>query len=417
MINTCFIQLASPIHDKQLVSKIIENYKNALEKKIKINDKGLITSTDAVGTSLKNCDVVIALVVTGGSEQLIIEAGFQGKPIIYIAHKFLNSLPALLEAKPVVDSINSRSWFIFTTVPDKAVDKASRILKGIRAALTLRGRRLGLIGGISPWLVYSKVDPLVVKKKLGIIVEYITLNELIEEFKKVSPNEVMGLAKEIIDKAYKVEVSENRIINALRLHAALRKTIDKHLLDSITIKCFDIIPVLNTTACLSLSLLNDRGIVAGCEGDIPATLTMIILNSVSGKPVFMGNPSIIDRNRLLIAHCTSPISLGYTYTLRTHFETGKGVGIASHYKEDTVVTIARLAPTLDSIRVIKGVIEKGAPLSNMHCRTQIWVKTNSHLDLILDKSTGNHYVLTIGDYLEEIKAFARMNNLRVEIIE
>lgn len=417
MINICFAQLASPIHDKQLVSKIVDDYKNVLERKIKIHDKGLITSVDVVKTRLKSCDIVVALVVTGGSEQLIIETGIQEKPVMYIAHKSMNSLPALLEAKPIVDKINSKSWSIFALTPEEAVDKVSRVVNGVKAALTLRGKRLGLIGGISPWLVYSKVDPLAVKEKFGVVVEYIALNELIEEFKKVSIDEVKGLAKEIVDKAYSVEVSENRVIDALRLHVALERIIDKHSLDSITIKCFDIIPILNTTACLSLGLLNDKGIVAGCEGDIPATLTMMILSSVSNKPVFMGNPSIIDKNKLLIAHCTSPMSLGYMYTLRTHFETGKGVGIASHYKENIPVTIARLAPTLDSIRVIKGVIEKGGPSSKVHCRTQIWVKTNSQLDILLDKSIGNHYVLAIGDYIEEIKAFAKTSNLEVEIID
>ena len=49
---------------------------------------------------------------------------------------------------------------------------------------------------------------------------------------------------------------------------------ERHL-DACVVRCFDLVTDLRTTGCLALSWLLDQGVVAGCEGDIPATLTMV----------------------------------------------------------------------------------------------------------------------------------------------
>ncbi len=413
MVKTCFIQVASPIHDKSLVSKIIEKYDTWLSKQISYTNLGLTTRKEELEDKLKDCDIILSLVVTGGSEQLIVRSAAIGKPIVYVAHPYMNSLPALLEAKPVAEELNSRVWAFLVKNGDD-VKRIAKTVKGIYAALAIKGKRIGVIGGISPWLVYSIVDEKSLLKKMGIELVNIDLEEVLREYNNVK-EDVSGLTKQVIGRSMKIEVDTNRIPRALKLYLALRNILSKYSIDVFTIKCFDIIFKLDTTACLPLSLFNDQGIVAGCEGDVPATLSMLILHKVSGKPVFMGNPSIIDGNKMLIAHCTSPTSLGYAYTLRTHFETGRGVGVAVHYRENELVTLLRIDPKLELLRIIRGVIEEGEPVSKMHCRTQVWVKAKSSLEPLITNSIGNHYVLTIGDYAEELMAVAKTLGIKFEV--
>ncbi len=413
MVKTCFVQVSSPIHDKDIVSKVIEKYGTLLGEQIDYVNLGLVTRREELKTKLRDCDIILSLIVTGGSEQLIVETALAGKPVIYIAHPYMNSLPALLEAKPVAKELNNRIWAFLV----KNEDDASRVVKtvrGIRATLAIKGKRLGVIGGISPWLVHSIVDEITLLKKMGVELVNISLEEVLREYDNVK-EDTFNLGSQILEKALKVEVDMNRIPRALRLYIALERILSKYSIDVFTIKCFDIIFKLNTTACLPLSLFNDRGIVAGCEGDIPATLSMLILHNVSSKPVFMGNPSIIDGNKMLIAHCTSPMSLGYAYTLRTHFETGKGVGIAVHYRRNEPVTLLRIDPKLKVFRIISGVIDEGEPTSKMHCRTQVWVKAKTNLESLITNSIGNHYVLTIGNYVEELIATAKMLDVKAEV--
>ncbi|RLC35825.1 hypothetical protein DRH29_05720, partial [candidate division Kazan bacterium] len=113
---------------------------------------------------------------------------------------------------------------------------------------------------------------------------------------------------------------------------------------------------------------------------------------------------------------TSPWVIGEGFILKSHFETGKGVGISVKYKEGTMVTIARLSPDLSTLRIIKGKIKKGEPFSDKHCRTQVIVELESDGMILLDKSIGNHYAMVVGDYVLELKAFAKALGLNVEVL-
>lgn len=415
-MRKCFVVLASPIHDKSAVEEVSSKYLRVLENNIVDLEYGGLITDPARINKLKNYDIIIALIATGGSEQLIIDTAFLKKPVVLIAHASMNSLPALLEAKPIVDRVNSRSWALFSLSPQDLGGKISRIVNGIEKAVSLKDLRLGLVGGISSWLVYSRVDPWLVKEKLGVEIIEVSLDEVYDAYNRVSERDIMDLADKIIGQAERIEIAKPRILNALKLYRALRSIIERLKLDAITVKCFDIIMSLNTTACLALAMLNNEGIVAGCEGDVPSALTMILLNKVSGKPVFMGNPSIINGNEIMIAHCTSPWITGKGFILRSHFETGRGVGVSVKYREGTLVTLARLSPDLSTLRIIRGKIKKGEPFSDKHCRTQVIVELESNGMILLDKSIGNHYAMVIGDHTLELKVLAKALGLNVEVL-
>ncbi len=418
-MRRCFVSLASPIHDKVLVNNVIGRILSKINSGVKLGlvDKGLITDKQKISLQLTECDIIIGLVVTGGSEELIIEASALRKPTIFIAHPTMNSLPALLEAKPLAEELNNKVWSIYFDVEktSKVMNRLAKIIRGIEVALSLYNYNLGLIGGISPWLVYSRIDPITAKKKLGINIVEVPLEEMYRVYTTIGKEQVIDLMERVKGNAEKIEVNNKRIIDALKLYITLRNIIKEKNLNAITIKCFDIIFSLDTTACLPLSILNSEGIVAGCEGDVPSAIAMIVLNKLSNKPVFMGNPSKIEGNKLMIAHCTAPMSIG-NYILRTHFETGRGVGIAVKYPEKSPVTLLRFSPSLDRMRVLRGLIVKGEPESNMHCRTQVTIELNVEASMLLEKSMGNHYALVIGDYAEELKSFAKTTGIYAEIL-
>ena len=104
---------------------------------------------------------------------------------------------------------------------------------------------------------------------------------------------------------------------------------DDHNLDALTLRCFDLVLQDRATGCLALAQLNDDGVTAGCEGDIPSVLGLLWARLLTGRPGWMANPARVDagRGRLVLAHCTVPISLVTGYTLRSHFESGLGAAV------------------------------------------------------------------------------------------
>ena len=77
---------------------------------------------------------------------------------------------------------------------------------------------------------------------------------------------------------------------------------------------------------MALSLLNDDGIIAGCEGDLQSIFTLLAVKALTGKDGFMANPSMINSrtNELILAHCTVGLKQTERYIIRNHFETEKG---------------------------------------------------------------------------------------------
>jgi L-fucose isomerase-like protein len=168
-----------------------------------------------------------------------------------------------------------------------------------------------------------------------------------------------------------------------------------------------LLEIYKNTGCLGLSLLNDEGIVAGCEGDIPALISMVILHYLTDEPVFMANPASIniDKNEVILAHCTLPLNMPDKFYLKTHFESGLGVGIKGDIREGEA-TIFKLSGDGKNYFVSSGEIIENLNRKNL-CRTQIRLKMNENVKYFLQDSIANHHLICKGDYSKLVKEFFR----------
>ncbi len=101
--------------------------------------------------------------------------------------------------------------------------------------------------------------------------------------------------------------------NAFLLHGVFRDLMREHDAPAFTIRgCMTtILPIARTTPCLSLSLLNDQGLMAFCESDFVIIPAGILLHYISGKPVFLHNSTFPHDGIVTCAHCSSPASAGW----------------------------------------------------------------------------------------------------------
>ncbi|ABM81221.1 universally conserved protein [Hyperthermus butylicus DSM 5456] len=419
VLRGCLVYLASPIHQQEYVSWLRYTFKTfLLHAGVSVKDRGLATSPEEAARLVEGCNYVVAVVATGGSEELILSVvkAARGAPVLIVAQPYANSLPAALEAYPLLRGGNTALVFLDSLDPSSvgAVRKLRSAVAGLRGAAKLRSARIGLIGEPSPWLVYSRTTLEKLRERLGAILVRIEMEELYELMDRAEPSE--ELVERIYHGAAAVDVPRGRVPNALRVYLALRSIVEKHRLDAVTVECFRLIKERGTTACLALSLLNSEGVVAGCEADVPSTVTMLLLHTVSAGPVFMGNPSIVKGDKLMIAHCTAPIAMGRRYTLHSHFESGLGVGISIQLEPGTRVTIARFDPEFRVLRVGRGVVEESGLLSRLHCRTQLWIRLDGNAERIVEESIGNHYVVALGDHVDALRAAASILGSSLDIL-
>ena len=247
---------------------------------------------------------------------------------------------------------------------------------------------LGVIGKPSDWLISSNVNYSKAKEIFNINLIDIDINEVKDLYNKVDVD------LNLLDK-FKNLFNESELVKALKIYEALKLIIKKYKLKGLTIRCFDLLEPIKSTACLALGLLNDVGIIGTCEGDVPALISMFLIKNLTDSESFQANPSkiMVENNEIILAHCTIPLKMCTSFRLDTHFESRIGVAIKGELLPQKI-GILRIASTLDKYVILTGEIVKNLNQTNL-CRTQILVKldNDSNVKYFLTKPLGNHHII------------------------
>ena len=371
----------------------------------------------------KNPDV-FAVFVTGGTER-IVQFAFRDVhiPVILLACDRANSLPAALEILPRLREMGKDVKLIFAKAYDENVFRAlESFLVTRKAVKRLKETTLGLFGSPSPWLIGCTTDYRLLEDKFGLTIKRLDLLTLYKEYQEISHSDAEDVAKRIVDNVEGLkEISYETVVEATRIYLAAKKIVEKEALDALAVKCFEIINVVNNTACLMVSKLIDEGVIAGCEGDINATVSMILLNYLTNQPVWLANPASVDyeRNTLTLAHCTVAtrlISDPKKIVLRSHFESGKGISIQGPVRKGKVTLIRLGGPRLGSMMILSGQIVDTDMNYGYMCRTQVEVKLNGSVVNFLDESLGNHLAMVPGDVVERLVEMCDLLQIRPVMI-
>ncbi|MBM3695595.1 MAG: hypothetical protein FJW79_06660 [Actinobacteria bacterium] len=333
---------------------------------------------------------VVLLVATGGSERALLDLWDGASPVVLLAHPGHNSLPAALEALAAVRSREGRGRIVYLAGPEDESGLAAvrEVVEDLEAAAALRRSRLGVVGPPSDWLVASCPEPAVVRRVWGPEVVAVPMLRFL-----------VGC------RAAAVEGSGGGGVEA-----ALRSLVSEERLDAVTVRCFDLIGALQATACPALSALNDEGLVAGCEGDVPAALAMLWVRRLLGVASWMANPARLDRDAglLTLAHCTVPRSLVGKVRVDTHFESGLGQGLAGEMARGPVTLVRLGGAGLDRLWLAEGEVVGSGSEPDL-CRTQATVRVEGGaLEDLLTRPLGNHLVLVPGRHAARLRSWWQM---------
>ncbi|MBR4235511.1 MAG: hypothetical protein IKR85_05545 [Clostridia bacterium] len=342
-------------------------------------------------------------VASGGSEAYFLEVFEQlkNRHCYILTSGESNSLAASMEILSYLRKHGGSGEILHGDIDQLAM--RIRLLKKAHLALdALRGKTLGCIGAPSDWLIASDYSADAVMNKLGMGFVSIPMEELLSEIRKQSyeDNEYTLLFK-------KQRFSSAEIEKALYIYGAFQRLVDRYDLCGVTVRCFDLLDSVRSTGCLGLSILNSLGVYGGCEGDMPTLLSMAILGSITGEPLFMCNPSRFDTKtgEAVFAHCTVPVTMLSSFCLNTHFESGIGAAVQGEFAEGEC-TLFKCEGDLSRFHAQEGRIVK-APFSDMLCRTQVHVKLDD-FSYFLNRPINNHHVICRGKHAAEIEAFFKL---------
>lgn len=303
--------------------------------------------------------------------------------------------PAVDNDDVVVDSMGEVEWRL-------------RALCGRKNSL---GMKVVCIGGADGWGKSGRAAPTLSKDKWKLelpTVEYKELATLLtaamadESAVKLSRERA---AKYLADPLVKLETEKVYVENAFLLEQVFKGIMAKAGARAITVnQCMGaIMPISKTTACMTLSLLNDAGYLAFCESDFVVIPSGILLSSITGRPNFLNDPTYPHDSVITLAHCTAPRKLdGKTLEpvrILTHFESDYGAAPKVEMRKGQVVSNVIPDFAMNRYVGLRATIVDSPFLPI--CRSQIDVKYAVPDAAVARNMPGFHWETIYGDCLKE----------------
>jgi L-fucose isomerase-like protein len=293
----------------------------------------------------------------------------------------------------VVDSLDDLAWRL-------------RALAGLRNTL---GMKIVAVGGAGGWATPKAPELAREKFKLDIqTLPYPELKKLILAAREDAA--AVALSKKRAEDYLrsgdvKLETEKAFVENGFLLDHVFRGIMAQAGARAITVNsCMGtIMPIAETTACLTLSTLNDAGFQAYCESDFVLIPSGMLLANISGRPQFMNDPTYPHHGVVTEAHCSGPRKMDgknlEPVRLVTHFESDYGAAPKVEMKKGTVCT--NIIPDFGFKKYFgfRGEIAD-APFLPI-CRDQVDVAYRFPDERLTLNLPGFHWEFCYGDYLRE----------------
>lgn len=299
------------------------------------------------------------------------------------------------------------------SVDDVVVDDTNELLWRLRAyygAVNFMGSRIVSLGGPQGKYAPDAVQVARDRFKLDIIdMEYADFEGRIRG--ALADRALMARAEQWTQRylalpGTALETDRQFVVNSFVLYGLFKDLMREHNAAAFTINsCMNtIMPMADTTACLTLSLLNDEGLLAFCESDFVIIPAGILLRHIAQKPVFLHNSTFPHGGMVTCAHCTGPRRMnGSRYEparLLTHYESEFGAAPKVEMPKGQELTF--IDPEYATCRWvgIRGVVEDN-PFYEI-CRSQQDVRILGNWKDLLNEVRDSHWVMVYGNYLKEI---------------
>lgn len=303
-------------------------------------------------------------------------------------------------------------------IDDVVVDDDQELLWRLRALYALKnfiGARIVALGG--PWGKYAPEAPNVAQDKYQIEIIDVSYDDVTHRIETAKKDRELLEKAQAWTKRYlalpntTLDTDRKFVVNAFVLYDVFKKLMIEHNAPAFTIKdCMTrILPMAETTPCLTLGLLNDEGLMAFCESDFVVIPAGILLHYISGKPVFMHNSTFPHNAICTCAHCSAPRRMnGQRYEpvkIMTHYESEYGAAPKVEVPPGQPVTF--IDPQYSSNRWVgfEGIV-KDNPLYEV-CRSQQDVEIMGNWQKLRKEVRDSHWMMAYGNYRKEIGYVAR----------
>jgi hypothetical protein len=273
-------------------------------------------------------------------------------------------------------------------------------------------------------------------ESVGVTLRYIPFQRFSEEYAQTKETEeVRELAERWAKNAEKItEPSKQEIVEAAKTYVVCQRLMKQTDCQGIAVDCLPHVSARTAPPpCMAFMQLNDTGVVAACQADWPAAISLRLVWLLLGRPGFMNNMCSSSLNNTMMgAHCSSPIFLAgpgqapAPYRLRSHAESGWGVAPQVIWPTNEKITILKFSDPLWSRSPRSGReaaqtiwLAAGQILRNIDtppaggCRTSMEIQLEGCTDISQMRML-HHMLYVLGDHRDKIRAYCALAGIQLE---
>jgi len=323
-----------------------------------------------------------------------------GKPVIIVTGEDTYS-NAVETYQYLADHPNVR--LSLTPAEVKAEIKAirpARLFERIRICLFDAGEwKLDRAAWLRNPLIQGKLNTVTIGKE-----------RLVKAYQRADRSKAKSLANQWMKDAEIKEPSFEDVVSSTRLYLAMKNILREEKTNAAYVLwCGQFTKDLGTKMCFALAKLADDRIQIGCwRGE--NLLPLLMLNSVSKKPIFVAEVSTQEGNVITIRHCFAPTKLAKGRPILRNWRNMKGTVTAYCRLPRGEVTLVNCGIG-DRMVVTKGKVIDCRDLGGENCRMTVWVRIQD--PEVIRRFVARELAMVYGDYTKEVKETAKQLGIKV----
>jgi len=440
----------------KLVESDIATIEHSLGSFLEVVGSGMVFHEDqarAAVTKLREerVDLVIFCPVVWSSDRVLLAALREideRLPIImwcYSPYRELSkklSVSELVRATGTVGALQSASAMARlgrSLIPIAGTLDDERVLKQIReysmaakVANELKRMKIGLLPCRYEDMIGTYVDEAKILSKLGPVIEPISVAEVFRASQEVSQSELKSFTEYLRKNFEIVGVSEKSLVTSGRASLGLANIVEQHNLDAIAVEDMndEMHRLLKTRPCLPAKSIAEKPVPVGMEGDIWGTLSMLVLQKLTGKPaafceiytfdvpnnsVLMGHQGMLNPS---LAQDLSKVKIIPDCEFQ-HYDEVEGACMYFTFREG-VVTLLAIVSERDNFRMI---ISRGQAVAiteklegYAHMLVKIDPPVKRFLETALVSGANQHWAVVNHDAVENLEKLAEIMGFEKTLI-
>jgi L-fucose isomerase-like protein len=306
----------------------------------------------------------------------------------------------------------------------QALDRIDQLVRAGHAVRLLRESRIGLVGEPPTGFDTCHYNSDELRDRFGAQVVPLALAETLQAAAAV-PSEQR---QEFVDRVAAftpnlAEFNTNATAGTAGVYVALRDRAQADQLDGIAVRCWpEFFTELGCAACGAMSMLTEEAIPCSCEADVNGTLTLVLLQAISGLQPFITDLVNVDAesDSAVLWHCgLAPISMANpNQPILATIHSNRRLPLLFQFTlKPGRVTLARLhhTPQRGYQLVIGGGEMLVAPpsFSGTSGVVRFDRPALEVFDTMMEEGLEHHLCLVYGDFRAALRTFAQLTNLEV----